>query len=47
MWSDPSKDVQDWDINKRGAGYYFGEKVVKNFNHINNLILIARAHQLV
>lgn len=47
MWSDPSKDVEDWEINKRGAGYYFGEKVVKSFNLINRLNIIVRAHQLV
>lgn len=46
MWSDPD-DVQDWKSNSRGAGYQFGGSVVKEFNHINGLDLIARAHQLV
>jgi serine/threonine-protein phosphatase 6 catalytic subunit len=46
MWSDPD-DVEDWRINHRGAGYLFGAQVVKEFNHINGLDLIARAHQLV
>ena len=31
----------------RGAGYIFGKKPVDEFCHINNLTLIARAHQLV
>lgn len=46
MWSDPD-DVEDWKLNHRGAGYLFGGQVVKEFNHINGLELVARAHQLV
>lgn len=46
MWSDPS-DISTWLVNSRGAGWLFGEKVVEDFNHINGLELIARAHQLV
>ncbi len=34
-------------ISPRGAGYLFGSKVTAEFNHINGLELIARAHQLV
>lgn len=46
MWSDPD-EVEDWRLNHRGAGYLFGAQVVKEFNHINGLELVARAHQLV
>lgn len=46
MWSDPD-DIEDWKTNYRGAGYLFGAQVVKEFNHLNGLELIARAHQLV
>jgi diadenosine tetraphosphatase ApaH/serine/threonine PP2A family protein phosphatase len=46
MWSDP-EDVTGWGISPRGAGYLFGGDVVQQFNSINNLSLIARAHQLV
>lgn len=46
MWSDPD-DIDDWKTNFRGAGYLFGAEVVNQFNHINGLELIARAHQLV
>lgn len=46
MWSDPD-DVEDWKLNHRGAGFLFGAQVVKEFNHINGLELVARAHQLV
>ena len=34
-------------MSPRGAGWLFGSKVVSEFNYINNLDLIARAHQLV
>ena len=36
-----------WAVSPRGAGWLFGSKVSREFNHINNLDLIARAHQLV
>mmetsp|Transcript_13687 Transcript_13687/g.34903 ORF Transcript_13687/g.34903 Transcript_13687/m.34903 type:complete len:313 (-) Transcript_13687:37-975(-) len=46
MWSDP-EDVQGWSLSPRGAGYLFGGDIAEQFNHVNNLELIARAHQLV
>lgn len=46
MWSDP-EDVDTWAVSPRGAGWLFGEKVSAEFNHVNGLQLIARAHQLV
>ncbi|ORZ30273.1 Metallo-dependent phosphatase-like protein [Catenaria anguillulae PL171] len=46
MWSDPD-DTDTWAVSPRGAGWLFGAKVTNEFNHINNLTLIARAHQLV
>ena len=46
MWSDP-EDITDWAISPRGAGYLFGSKATKQFNYINNLSLVCRAHQLV
>ncbi|SCV73085.1 BQ2448_7010 [Microbotryum intermedium] len=42
MWSDPD-EVETWSISPRGAGWLFGAR----FNHVNQLSLIARAHQLV
>ena len=45
MWSDPD-DIETWAVSPRGAGWLFGSKVTSEFNHINGLDLIARAHQL-
>lgn len=46
MWSDPD-DIDNWTMSPRGAGWIFGSKITSEFNHINGLSLIARAHQLV
>ncbi|KAK3117002.1 sporulation-induced protein [Teratosphaeriaceae sp. CCFEE 6253] len=46
VWSDP-EDVETWAVSPRGAGWLFGDKVASEFNHVNSLSLIARAHQLV
>jgi len=46
MWSDPD-EVDNWAVSPRGAGWLFGGSVTKEFNYVNSLTLIARAHQLV
>ena len=46
MWSDP-EEMDTWAMSPRGAGWLFGSKVTSEFNHINGIELIARAHQLV
>lgn len=57
VWSDP-EDLPNnttnnndsssfWQVSPRGAGYLFGSRVTDEFNEINALELIARAHQLV
>lgn len=46
LWSDPD-DIDGWGLSPRGAGFLFGADIVRQFNHKNNLSLIARAHQLV
>ena len=47
MWSDPEDISEPWQISPRGAGYLFGSRVTDEFNDVNGLNLIARAHQLV
>jgi len=48
MWSDPEDlDSGTWQMSPRGAGWIFGSKVTKEFNYLNDLELVARAHQLV
>jgi len=46
VWSDP-EDIDTWAVSPRGAGWLFGDKVANEFNHVNGLTTIARAHQLV
>eukprot|EP01129_Flabellula_baltica_P005883 TRINITY_DN2160_c0_g1_i1.p1 TRINITY_DN2160_c0_g1~~TRINITY_DN2160_c0_g1_i1.p1 ORF type:complete len:334 (-),score=72.34 TRINITY_DN2160_c0_g1_i1:72-1013(-) len=46
MWSDP-EEIETWQVSPRGAGWLFGRKVTEEFNTVNGLNLIARAHQLV
>ena len=51
VWSDPEDSISHsdppWQVSPRGAGFLFGARVTDEFNEINNLELIARAHQLV
>jgi len=46
LWSDP-EEIEGWGVSPRGAGYLFGQDVVKKWNETNALTCIARAHQLV
>ena len=46
LWSDPD-EIDGWGLSPRGAGFLFGSDIVKQFNRLNDLSLIARAHQLV
>lgn len=43
LWSDPD-ERGGWGISPRGAGYTFGLDVSEQFNHINKLTMICRAH---
>ena len=50
LWSDPDiegRQVEKWGFNDRGVSFTFNNTVVKEFNKINNIDLICRAHQVV
>ena len=47
VWSDPEDISVPWQVSPRGAGFLFGARVTDEFNFVNRLSLIARAHQLV
>jgi serine/threonine-protein phosphatase 4 catalytic subunit len=48
LWSDPDdSEGMEWGLSPRGAGYLFGRDPVERFNHLNNISLICRAHQLI
>ena len=46
LWSDP-EDRNGWGVSPRGAGFVWGYDCSKEFLFVNNLELIARAHQLI
>lgn len=46
MWSDPDTNIEGFKMSERGAGYFFGEKIVNRFLHLNGMETLVRAHQL-
>eukprot|EP01054_Gregarina_sp_Poly1_P001164 Gregarina_sp_Poly_1__1163@NODE_1284_length_4497_cov_74_202257_g6_i1_p2_GENE_NODE_1284_length_4497_cov_74_202257_g6_i1NODE_1284_length_4497_cov_74_202257_g6_i1_p2_ORF_typecomplete_len312_score38_39Metallophos/PF00149_28/3_2e45Metallophos_2/PF12850_7/4_8e05_NODE_1284_length_4497_cov_74_202257_g6_i135254460 len=46
VWSDPDENISSWAVNPRGAGWLFGPQVTNEFCQLNDMELIARAHQL-
>lgn len=47
LWSDPSNDVDTYELNKRGAGWTFGKTIVDKFCDENNIDMIIRGHECV
>ena len=47
LWSDPDKDVQNWEESERGVSYTFGSDIVTMFLKKHELDLVCRAHQVV
>ncbi|KAI6098753.1 Metallo-dependent phosphatase-like protein [Pisolithus sp. B1] len=45
-YCDPD-DIDNWAVSPCSAGWLFRGDVTREFNHVNSLSLIARAHQLV
>ena len=46
LWSDP-EDRNGWGISPRGAGFVWGYDCSDEFLYENNLMFVARAHQLI
>ena len=47
LWSDPDEGTSGFKNSPRQAGFLFGPDVTAKFLHVNGLLQIARAHQLV
>jgi serine/threonine-protein phosphatase 2A catalytic subunit len=49
LWSDPDPNVgmTGWRPSPRGAGYTWGDDITHEFNHVNGLKCVCRAHQLM
>lgn len=45
MWSDP-EEIEGWAVNPRGSGWVFGQSIVSEFCHLNDVSIIVRSHQL-
>ncbi|KAM3140672.1 hypothetical protein pb186bvf_007270 [Paramecium bursaria] len=46
MWSDPDNGSGGFVLSQRGAGFQFGQDVLREFLQFNNLKHLIRAHQL-
>ena len=46
LWSDPEDILDDYAPSSRGCGFLFGRSAVEEFNEVNYLTCILRAHQL-
>ena len=49
LWSDPDPNMgmTGWRPSPRGAGYTWGDDITQEFNHLNGLKCVCRAHQLM
>lgn len=47
LWSDPSNEIDTYELNKRGAGWVFGKSIVDKFCEENNIDMIIRGHECV
>lgn len=45
LWSDPRADIDDYQENDRGAGYYYSEKNLDEFLKKNKLEMLIRSHE--
>jgi serine/threonine-protein phosphatase PP1 catalytic subunit len=47
VWSDPDNGTYEWGPSDRGATFFWGEKVAREFLFENHLEMIIRGHQVV
>ena len=45
VWSDPTDEAPEFDVNQRGSGVLFGAASVRRFLEMNKFQLLVRAHQ--
>jgi diadenosine tetraphosphatase ApaH/serine/threonine PP2A family protein phosphatase len=46
LWSEP-QEKEGWGESQKGAGHVFGEDISKNFNYVNDILMLVRSNTMV